>query len=152
MCSTCAALATLARLRLKLKMQTFNWCSRLVALMLLSSSCPLRIQTSLHRFMILFFSEVIWGSSGGAGSSSSSKMAHDFKIGGLVVLLNLRGWDEEPAVSFKTDFWTGVAGPLPLPGLCISPFPHPPLGFWTPTIVYYSYKWCCLKTLHGHFL
>jgi hypothetical protein len=152
-CSTRAALATLARLHLKLKMQTFSWCSRLVALMLLSSSCPLRIQTSSHRFTILFFSEVIWGSLGGAGSSSSSKMAHDSKIGDLFVLLNLRGLDEEPTVSFETNFWTGVAGPLPLLGLRISPFPHPPSGFWTPTIMCsYSYKWCCMKALHKRFL
>jgi hypothetical protein len=54
--------------------------------------------------MILFFSEVICGSSGGEGSSSSSKIAHDFKVGGLLVLLNLRGLDEEPDVSFETDF------------------------------------------------
>jgi len=47
---------------------------------------------------------VIWGSSGGAGSSSSSNIVYDFKVGGLLVLLNLRGLDEELAISFEMDF------------------------------------------------
>ena len=102
--STCVALATLATLWPKLKQQTFNSCSRPLILIWLSSTWPLRNLTCSWRVVILLFSEVNAGSWGGNGSSSSLKMTHDFRTGGLLTLLILRGLDDEPDVSFDTDF------------------------------------------------
>ena len=72
----------------------------------------------------------------GSGSSSSSKIAHGFRTRGLLVLLILRGLEDEPAVSFKTDIWATVStGPFPLGGLCMRPLSYPPLDFLMPITV-----------------
>lgn len=104
-----------------------------------------------RRFTILFISEVIWGSSGGAGSSSSSKIAHDFKMG-LLVRLNLRGLEEEPAVSFETYFRMGVTGPLPRPVFALT-LSHTRHQVFEPLLLYnYSCRQCCLMVSHGYYL